>query len=318
MKELNFLKIIAEQLKDNSFLGDDCAYLEDLGIFVTQDTLVEDVHFSLDTTTPFLLGRKIVSVNLSDLASALATPKYITISLSLPSFIDEKFISELYRGINDVCCKYKVKVIGGDITSSEKIVFSVCAIGKKTSKYITSRAFAKKGDYIISTGSYGASACGLFSLINFLYADDELLQTHLNPVPKVKEAKELSKLVKSNIAGIDTSDGLVDALYKISIASARSIQLNFDDVPVSSKVVDFCNVNNLDYKEFVLWGGEDFEVIFTIPEEIYEKLDKTKFKFIGRVLNKSKNPVVHIKSKTFNKKITKDIFEKKSYNHFKE
>ena len=317
MKELSFLKIIAEQLTDNTLLGDDCAYLEELGIFVTQDTLVEDVHFSLDTTSPYLLGRKLISVNLSDLASALSTPKYVTVSMSLPSSIDETFVAELYKGINDVCKKFKVKVIGGDITSSDKVVLSVCAIGKKTSKFITSRSFANKADYIVTTGSYGSSSCGLYALMNFLYADDELVQSHLNPIAKVKEAKKLSKLIKSNIAGMDTSDGLLDALYKISQASGRSIQLNFDDVPVSEKVIDFCNINNIDYKDFVLWGGEDFELIFTLPEEIYNSIDKNDFKLIGRVLNKSKTPVVHIKSKDFNKKITKDIFEKKSYNHFK-
>ena len=317
MKELNFLKVIAEQLTNNDFLGDDCAYLKELGILVTQDTLVENVHFSLDTITPYLLGRKLVSVNLSDLASALSTPKYITVSMSLPSALDELFVAELYKGINDVCKEYKVKVIGGDITSSDKVVLSVCAIGKKSAKFITSRSFANKGDYIVTTGNYGASACGLYALINFLYADEELIQAHLNPIPRVKESKQISKLINSNIAGIDTSDGLIDALYKVSEASGRSLQLDFDEVPVSEKVIEFCRVNKLDYKDFVFWGGEDFEVIFTIPKEVYEKIDNTQFKLIGKVLNKSKDPVVYVKSKDFDIKITKDIFEKKSYNHFK-
>ena len=316
MKELNFLKIIAEQLNNSDFLGDDCAYLKDLGIFVTQDTLVENVHFSLNTTSPYLLGRKLISVNLSDLASALSTPIYITISMSLPSTIGDDFVSELYRGINDVCKQYRVIVVGGDITSSEKMVLSACVIGKKTSKFLTSRSFANKGDYIVTTGAYGSSACGLHSLMNFLYAEDELIQAHLNPIAKVKEAKKLSKLLNSNIAGIDTSDGLVDALYKISEASGRTVQLNFDDVPVSDCVISYCKRNKLDYKDFVLWGGEDFEVIFTLPEDIYEKVDKSQFKLIGRVLNKTKKPTVNIKSKDFNLKVTKDIFEKKSYNHF--
>ena len=318
MKELNFLKIIAEQLTNSDFLGDDCAYLKELGIFVTQDTLVEDVHFSLDTTSPYLLGRKLISVNFSDLAAALSVPKYVTVSVSLPAYINEKFVSELYKGINEVCKKYKVSVIGGDITNSDKIVLSVCAIGKKSSKFVTSRSFANKGDYIVTTGTYGSSACGLYALMNFLYADEDLIQSHLNPIPKVKEARKISKLINSNVAGIDTSDGLIDALYKISQASGRSIQLNFDDVPVQKKVIDFCSSNNIDYKEFVLWGGEDFEVIFTLSEDIYKLLDKNDFKLIGKVLNKSKNPVVYVKSNNFDMKITKDIFEKKSYNHFKE
>ena len=103
MNELRFLEIINKTLDSSSFLGNDCAYLDDFDIFVTQDTLVEDVHFSLYTINPYLLGRKSVSVNLSDLAAALSIPKYILVSLSLPKNTKDYFVSELYRGINDVC-----------------------------------------------------------------------------------------------------------------------------------------------------------------------------------------------------------------------
>ena len=135
MKELDFLKIINNTLDDNSYLGDDCAYLEDLGIYVTHDTLVEDIHFSMYTTDAYKLGRKAVSVNISDLATALADPKYITVSISTPKLTNNSFIEELYKGINDICNEYGVKVIGGDITGSEKIVISVSAIGKKTTQH---------------------------------------------------------------------------------------------------------------------------------------------------------------------------------------
>ena len=84
MKELEFLDIIKNSLSFKSFIGNDCAFLDEHDLFFTQDTLVEDVHFSLYTTTPYLLGRKAVNVNLSDLAAALAKPEYISISLSLP------------------------------------------------------------------------------------------------------------------------------------------------------------------------------------------------------------------------------------------
>ena len=97
MNELRFLEIINKTLDSSSFLGDDCAYLDDFDIFVTQDTLVEDVHFSLYTISPYLLGRKAVSVNLSDLAAALSIPKFILVSLSLPKNTKDSFVSELYR-----------------------------------------------------------------------------------------------------------------------------------------------------------------------------------------------------------------------------
>ena len=318
MKELDFLKIISSQLSFSNYLGDDCAYLDELDIFVTQDTLVEDVHFTMYTITAYLLGRKAVSVNLSDLAAALSVPKYITVSLSLPKNISEDFVSELYRGINDICDEYKVKVIGGDITGSDKIVISVCAIGKKISLYNSSRKYAKKGDYIVVTGNFGSSAAGLYSLQNFLQVEDVLKNAHINPIPKVFEAEKLATIIDSNIAVIDSSDGLIDALYRISQDSKHSLEIDFDNVPILQETIAFSKRNELDYSEFVKWGGEDFELVACVPEQIYHKLDKNIFKHIGFVQNKDFNPCVQVNFSSHTERITREIFEKKSYNHFKE
>lgn len=314
MIELHLIDIISSKLSFPEYLGDDCAYLDDLGIYVTQDTLVEDVHFSMYTINPYLLGRKAISVNLSDLCASLSKPKYVTVSISLPKNITDDFVCELYRGINDVCNEYKVKVIGGDITSSEKIVISVCAIGKKISLHNSSRKYAKKGDYVVVTGSFGASSIALYAMKNFLYCSDELKQIHLNPTPRVVESERLANIIDSSIAVMDTSDGLVDALYKIAQQSKHSIEIDIDKVPVLSDVIDFANHNNLDYKEFVKWGGEDFELVACVPQEIYEKLDSNIFHCIGFVQNKDNMPCVQINSE----RITKDVFYNKSFNHFKE
>jgi thiamine-monophosphate kinase len=316
MKELNYLQIINNTLDSTEYLGDDCANLDNLGIFVTQDTLVENVHFSMHSTTPYLLGRKAVNVNLSDLAAALSKPAYITISLSLPSNIKDSFVEELYKGINEVCNEHNVKVIGGDITGSNIIVISITAIGIKTSNFVSSRSFAKKNDYVVVTGNFGASSAGLYSFSNFLQAPENLKTAHLNPTAKLKESKIISKLINSNIAAMDCSDGLIDALYKIAQASKHSIKIDFDNVPVLKDVIEFSSQNKIDYKKFVLWGGEDYELVFCINEEIYKKLDKDLFKCIGRVQNKDTNPYVTIKSGQTEEKITKEIFEKNSFNHF--
>lgn len=316
MRELDFIKIINNTLDDSSYLGDDCAYLKDFGIFVTQDTLVQDVHFSLYTTTPYLLGRKAVSVNLSDLAAAFANPKYITVSISVSSSVKDDFVSELYRGINDVCNEYGVKVIGGDITGSEKIVISITAIGKKISNYLSSRKYAKKGDLIVVTGHFGSSSAGLCSLSNFLYADKKLIHSHLNPTPRIKEANIIANLIDSNIAVMDCSDGLVDALYKISLESKHSIKIDINSVPVLEELKHFSIQNDYDYKNFIKWGGEDYELLFCIPENIYNQLDKEIFVCIGQVQNKDLNPTVLINDESSVEKITKNIFESKTFNHF--
>lgn len=316
MKELQFLEIIKNSLSNSSYIGDDCAFLDDLDIFVTHDTLVEDVHFSLYTTNPYLLGRKAVSVNLSDLAAALAQPKYITVSISVPKMTKDSFVSELYRGINDVCKEYNIKVIGGDITGSDKVVISVCAIGKKNSLYLSSRSNAKKGDVILVTGQLGLASAGFYALSNFLYAEDKLINQHLNPIARVKEASVLASKINSDIAVMDCSDGLVDALYKIAHASQRSIKIDINRVPVSAELKDFCERNNLSYKEFAKWGGEDYELLVGVNEETYSMLDENMFKLIGYVQNKDNNPSVEIEDGNEIEVITKSVFEEKSFNHF--
>ena len=292
MKELSFIETIKNTLACSSYLGDDCAFLEDLDIFVTHDTLVENVHFSMYTTSAYLLGRKSISVNLSDLAAALSIPKY------------------------DICVENNVKVVGGDITSADKIVISICAIGKKISQHLSGRCFAKKDDYIITTGNYGSSSAGFYAFSNFLYCEENLKKAHLNPIARVNEARELALLIDSNIAVMDTSDGLVDALYKIALASKHSVEIDFANIPVSSELLEFSKRNTVDYKQFVKWGGEDFELVACVDEEVYSKLDRTKFTCIGRVLNKDFAPSVIINYGTSSERITKEIFEKNSYNHF--
>lgn len=317
MKETEFLEIINKTLTDSHFLGDDCAYLEDLGIFVTQDSLVEDVHFSFKTIDAFNLGRKSIAVNLSDLAASLSTPKYISISLSMPKSTPNSFIEEFYKGVNEICNEYNIKVIGGDITGSEKVFISVTAIGKKTSPYLTSRKFANEGDLIIATGDHGSSASALYALAKNTKISQGLLNSHINPTPKIKESIELSKVINKNLALMDTSDGLVDALYKISEASNVTIEIDFEKVQINPEIIRIAKENNKNYTDWVLWGGEDYELIACIPEETYNKLDKNIFKIIGKVHQKNSEYNVKIEMPDEDLKITKDIFENKSFNHFK-
>ncbi|MBQ9245758.1 thiamine-phosphate kinase [bacterium] len=316
MKELQFLEIIKNSLDNSSYIGDDCAFLDEMDIFVTHDTLIEDVHFSLYTTTPYLLGRKAVSVNLSDLAAALSIPKYITVSLSMPKLTKDKFVSELYRGINDTCKEHNIKVIGGDITGSDKVVISICAIGKKSSMYMGGRKYAKKDDLVIVTGNFGAASAGLYALSNFLYSDEKIINAQLNPTPRIKESKRLASIIENNIAIMDCSDGLVDALYKISLASDHSIKIDMNRVPITKEVKEFCKINDLDYSEFAKWGGEDYELLFCASEDLYSQLDENIFKCIGTVQNKDNNPSVIIDYGNTTERITKEIFEAKSFNHF--
>ena len=117
--------------------------------------------------------------------------------------------------------------------------------------------------------------------------------------------------IVSSLFGVVISSG---ALYKIALASKHSLEIEFAKVPVLDEVKNFVLRNNIDYKDFVLWGGEDFELVACVPEETYLKLDKNIFHCIGRVQNKDNMPCVKVDSD----RITKEVFKNKSYNHFKE
>ena len=142
MQENKLLEIIKNTL-NSKYINDDCAYLEDLGIVVTQDSLVEDVHFSLNYTNAFQLGYKSVAVNLSDVYASGAKAKYLTCSLSLPNYIDENFIKEFYEGAKSV--NPDVEIVGGDVTGGNKLFISICAIGDARNRKISSRSNAKEG-----------------------------------------------------------------------------------------------------------------------------------------------------------------------------
>ena len=161
----------------SDYIGDDCALLEDLGIVITQDSLVENVHFDMEFTTPYKLGYKSMMVNISDIAASGAMPCYVTISLSISKKYNENFVDEFYNGCKSALDKYNVKIVGGDITRSDKIYISVCAIGKTQNRKISSRSNAKIGHKIITTGVHGSSACGLKILSENLEFDKKIVKS---------------------------------------------------------------------------------------------------------------------------------------------
>ena len=307
MKELEYLEVIKNVLADSSLIGDDCAFLRNYDLCVTQDTLVEDVHFTLDTISPYELGCKSVQVNLSDLAASGSEPLYILISLSFPKFINENFIKNFYEGVNFVCENYDVKVAGGDLTSSDKVFVSISAIGKKHNKVKVTRNCAQAGDVIVTTGTHGDSAAGL-RLLSLNYNTSEyLIKRHLLPVARIEQSRILLdtaiKTGVNSIALMDTSDGLGDAIYKLSKGCMLSFDIDFGSIPISPELKKHFPT---EYKDFVLWGGEDYELLGAISPQLYEKLDKNMFFKIGVVSDKP-----------FSAK-DEEEFEKKCFKHFED
>lgn len=260
MKEKDFINIIKNTL-NSKYIGDDCANLTDLGIVVTQDSLVEDVHFSLKYFTPYQLGFKSVIVNVSDVVASGAEPKYLTISLSLPNNIEEKFVEEFYKGCK-AACGDEVEIVGGDITGSDKIFVSVCAIGATKNRKISSRKNAKVGYKIVIAGEHGSSDIGLKLLQKGEFSPKELVEKHLMPNAQVEFGRLVGENVKEDYAMMDTSDGLMDALSVIAKESGVLLEVDFDKFLHNSLIENYENWQNS-----VLFGGEDYGIIAAIPEK---------------------------------------------------
>lgn len=310
MKELEILEIIKNTLSLNSHIGDDCAYLEDLGIVVTQDTLVENIHFLTKFSSPYQLGYKSIMINLSDIYASGAVPKYLTISLSLPD-VDNLFVKEFYRACDDLSKKFNFEVVGGDITGSEKIFISICAIGLTKGRTISSRSNAKVGDYVIVTGAHGSSAAGLW-LLKQQHKQSSLMDSHLMPLAQKEFSNEIATKTDRDYAMMDTSDGLVDALFKVAQTSGVLISVDFDKVPYDREIEDVARNANVNFKDWVLYGGEDYQLVACVDEENVKKLN-ADYTIIGRVKEKNESHFVEV---DFSGKIEKISDLEKTFNHW--
>lgn len=330
MKEEKFLNLIKAALPESErYMGDDAAYISEKDLILTQDTLIEDVHFRTRTISPFYLGKKSIAVNLSDIAASGGIPEYLLISLSMPVDINEKFVKEFYKGIHFICKEYGVFVAGGDLTASEKITVSVCAIGSGKGLVPANRRNAAPGDAVIVTGDFGSSAAGLYLLEDFYKnggnamqipekVRTKLINSHIDPIPRIKEGRKILELAKKP-AMMDSSDGLGDALYKICAMSRVQMEIDFEEIPFATEISEVFQDKEVLIKN-ILFGGEDYELVATVPEEIYKEIKKEIFvKKIGTVQKAGENSFAYVKFKGRNLlKIDSDALESGLFSHFKD
>lgn len=323
MHEYEFLNLIKSKLSQSSdFLGDDCAFVKEYGLVFTIDTLVEDVHFSLKTTSPEALGHKVLAVNLSDIAASGAIAKYALISLSFPQNTDKNFVEKFYEGLNSLAEKYQVLIIGGDLTRGEKISISITLIGETLGIKPSKRSFAKVGDIVVTTGFCGSSALGLWLLQNQdnikLDYDEYILErfknVHLKPEPRNGFGRIIAQTVNGEFAMMDTSDGLGDALFKIAQASNVCLEINKSLIPLSHNLVEICEKQNINPYEMAIFGGEDYELLACIKPSDLEKLQKNNIPLrkIGIVKASHNNGKVLIDDK----ELSEEILKEKSFRHF--
>ncbi len=301
MKEKEFINAIKTVL-NSSYIGDDCAYIESLGVVISQDNLVEDVHFKLDWTTPYQLGWKSAMVNISDICASGAKPAFLTIGLSLPENISVDFIKDFYRGMKDASAD--VEIVGGDITGADKIFISVTAIGKTEGRKISSRKNAKIGQKIVVSGPHGLSGTGLRLLAEGKSEPQKFIDAHLMPSAQIEFSKKISKSMKNDYAMMDTSDGLMDALSQIADASGVNLEIDFSKIPFDEDLKMFD-----DYEGLIFFGGEDYQLVATVDEEAAEGLT-----VIGEV--KQGAGVTVLYENNTRKHFSKSDAEEKIFNHF--
>lgn len=296
-------------------IGDDAALFAGNASFeeiVCMDTMVEGVHFTLNTMSPYEVGYKALAVNISDVAAMGGFPVFYLVSVAVP----ERWRADLprvYDGMRDLAKSYEMDLIGGDTVSArDSLVITVTVIGRVEKGRHLLRSSAKPGDAVFVTGSLGDSAAGLSLLLNygrdhhFSKEQQTLVEAHQHPVPQVRAGRILSDL-SANVALNDVSDGISSEAYEIAEASDVRLVLDYDQIPKSEAIRAFSEERQ---REWVLNGGEDFQLIGTIPADLAAELsEKLEIAVIGKV--EEGTPQVLIRE---NGQL--QVLEKKGYNHF--
>ena len=254
-------------------IGDDTAAWQNLSSsteLLTTDTMVHGVHFALDRVTWEELGWKVMAVNYSDIAAMGGTPLYSIVTLGLPEDTVVEDVTEMYRGMLEVCREYGGAVVGGDVVGSPVLFITVALTGFSPGPPLT-RSSACPRDLVAVTGYLGSSGGGLRTLLQGLNIEAGIAQylkeAHNRPTPCIVQGQALrNRGVK---AAIDVSDGLVDDLSKICRASGVGAVIDVSKVPVHPMLK---KAFPKDYLSLALTGGEDYELLFTAPEKVMAQI----------------------------------------------
>lgn len=269
-------------------VGDDAAVIDHFGkqTVVTTDLLLEGIHFDLMYTPLKHLGYKAVVVNLSDVYAMNAIPTQITMSIGLSNRISLEALNEFYDGVYAACNTYGVDVVGGDTTSSQKgFIISVTAIGEVTPDTFVKRSTAQKGDLLCVSGDLGGAYIGLLLLEREkkIFLENPEVQPDLEDetyvvgrVLKPEARKDIIHFFAENkimpTAMMDISDGLSSEILHICKDSNLGCVLYEEKIPISEETRKAAFKFQLDPTACALSGGEDYELLFTISQNDYEKI----------------------------------------------
>ncbi|MDO4971235.1 MAG: thiamine-phosphate kinase [Bacteroidales bacterium] len=294
------------QIKNNTTqlgVGDDCAVLNysadaNLRTLVTTDVLLEGIHFDLTYTPLRHLGYKSAVVNFSDVYAMNGQPKQITVSLGVSKRFTVEHIAELYAGIRLACEEYGVDLVGGDTSASVTgLIISITCIGEAEEGKIVYRNGAKDTDLICVSGDLGAAYMGLQLLEREREAGagqkdfqpdfsgrEYILERQLKPEARRDVIAELKELGIQPTAMMDVSDGLSSELLHICKDSNVGCRIYEDRIPIDYQTAVMAEELNMNLVTAAMNGGEDYELLFTVPLTDHEKVQKMKTaKLIGRI-----------------------------------
>jgi thiamine-monophosphate kinase len=273
-------------------VGDDAAVIDHFGkqTVVTNDLLIEGVHFDLMYTPLKHLGYKTVAVNVSDLYAMNAQPTQIVLGLGFSNRFSVEALEEFYEGVYAACAHYGVDLVGGDTTSSQKgFIISCTALGEVAPDQFVKRSTARKGDLICVSGDLGAAYLGLTLLEREkkIYLENPNIQPDLEGekyvvgrILKPEARKDIYEFLSGQelkpTSMIDVSDGLSSELLHICTKSNVGCVVYEEKIPIAEETRMAAFKFNLDPTACALSGGEDYELLFTIRQDDFDKLAATE------------------------------------------
>ncbi|TDA67710.1 MAG: thiamine-phosphate kinase [Clostridia bacterium] len=264
-------------------IGDDAAVLPgpEPGevLLATTDMLVETVHFRREWSTPEDVGYKAMAVNLSDIAAMGGRPESALLSLAVPKRLEIAWVESFSAGLRSCAARFGVNIVGGDTVASpnEVITISITVLGSVLRDRCLYRHGARPGDVLMVTGNLGGAAAGLALLQHpemEVDAASPLLRRHRRPEPRVEAGKLLSALGGVTCAD-DISDGLVSEMYQISEAGQVGLEIYVEKIPMAPGVNEVAAFLGYDPLELALYGGEDYELLFTVAPGAVAKVART-------------------------------------------
>jgi len=290
-------------------VGDDAAVLDTGGeelLVATCDAQVEDTHFRLRYMSPYDIGRRVLAVNVSDVAAMGGSPRYALISLMLPPTLDVAILDGIYDGLKAEAAQFGVAIVGGNIArNTERLIIDITLLGTVMRERVLRRDTAKPGDVVMVTGSLGSSAAGLLVLEDEQFAAKippeslgGVLAALRRPTPRVAAGQWLAE--QGVITAMDVSDGLAADISHICDASRVGVDIEAESLPIEPEVLTIATLAGREPQDLALFGGEDYELLFTVPEDRADALSQdllratgVKATRIGKIREGSARTLIH-------------------------